>query len=105
MSPRIDRSAQIFAALGDPTRREVIRHLSEQEMTATELAEHVPVTRQAITKHLAALEEVGLVVSERRGRENRYRLTPAPLNDAVSWMTSVGAEWDARLARLRRKLD
>jgi DNA-binding transcriptional ArsR family regulator len=62
------------------------------------------VTRQAVAKHLAMLEEAGLVSGERSGRERRYRLTPAPLGEAVSWMASVGSEWDERLEALRRHL-
>lgn len=101
-----DRTDAVFAALADPTRRQVVLHLSERgSMTATELSAALPVTRQAVAKHLAALEEAGLVAGERVGRENRYRLTPAPLSEAVSWMASVGAEWDERLSRLRRHLE
>ena|ERR1700754_2196798 len=96
---RVDR---VFAALADPTRRQVMGYLGARETaTATELARELPITRQAVTKHLAALDEAGLVSRARHGRETRYRLTPAPLGDAVTWMTSIGAEWDDRLARLR----
>ncbi len=96
----------VFSALADPTRRQVVRWLSEQgSMTATELSARLPVTRQAIAKHLSALEEAGLVSGERVGRENRYRLTPAPMAEAMSWMASVGSDWDERLSRLRRQLN
>ena len=57
-----------------------------------------------MTKHLDALPRAGLVSAERSGREKRYRLTPAPLEAAMSWMASVGAEWDKRLDALRRHL-
>jgi len=57
-----------------------------------------------VTKHLATLARAGLVTSERTGREIHYRVTPEPLEDAIEWITRVGAEWDARLARLRRHL-
>jgi DNA-binding transcriptional ArsR family regulator len=96
----------VFSALADPTRREVIRRLSQQaSMTATELAEVLPVSRQAIAKHLAELEQAHLVAGERVGRENRFRLTPAPMAEAVSWMASMGAQWDERLSRLGRHLE
>jgi DNA-binding transcriptional ArsR family regulator len=96
----------VFAALADPTRRQVmIRLAGSGPSTATGLARDLPVTRQAVAKHLAALQEAGLVQGERVGREHRYRLTPAPLADAVSWMSSVGAQWDDRLDRLRRMVD
>jgi DNA-binding transcriptional ArsR family regulator len=102
----MDPADAVFSALADPTRREVIRRLSEQaSMTATELAEVLPVTRQAIAKHLAELEQASLVVGERVGRENRFRLTPAPMAEAVSWMASVGSQWDERLSRLGEHLE
>jgi DNA-binding transcriptional ArsR family regulator len=94
----------VFSALGDATRRQVIEVLAnEGEMTATELAAEIPVTRQAIAKHLSTLSEAGLVASEAHGREVRYRLTPAPMRQAVAWMAETGAEWDERLARLRAR--
>lgn len=100
-----DRAGVVFSALADPTRREVVRHLAEQgPTTATQLAGEFPVTRQALVKHLGALADAGLVARERQGREMRYRLTPAPFSDAMTWMASVGAEWDDRLTNLRRHL-
>ena len=70
----------MFAALADPTRRQVVRSLArEQAVTASGLAGELPMTRQAVAKHLAALERAGLVEPQREGRETRYRLTPEPL--------------------------
>jgi DNA-binding transcriptional ArsR family regulator len=102
----LDASAgAVFAALADPTRRAVVRALSRQEtVTASALAGQLPMTRQAVAKHLAALAGAGLIASERAGRETRYRLTPDPLEEAVAWMTEVGGQWDRRLERLRRHL-
>jgi hypothetical protein len=78
----------VFAALSDPMRRRVIRYLSEEgPVTATELAHRLPVSRQAI-----------------EGRSRRFRLTPAPMREAMGWMADVGAEWDDRLESLRRHL-
>jgi DNA-binding transcriptional ArsR family regulator len=95
----------VFAALSDPTRREVVRLLAgEGSITVTELASELPVTRQAVAKHLAVLEEAGLVTATTQGRRRRYRLTPGPLTDAMGWMADVGAEWDDRLASLRSHL-
>ena len=97
-----DRADAIFAALADPTRRQVIQALSQQgPATATGLAANLPVTRQAVTKHLSALADAGLVTATRRGREKIYQISPRPLTDAVSWMADVGARWDERLAALR----
>lgn len=101
----MDRADGVFAALADPTRRAVVRFLAERgPSSATEVAASLPVSRQAVVKHLSALGDAGLVRSESVGRERRYRLTPAPLADAVSWMASVGWEWDERLEALRRHL-
>lgn len=100
------RLASVFAALADPTRREVIRRLAEDgPSTATDLSGQLPITRQAVSKHLAALGQAGLVTAERAGRETLYRLTPQPLGLAVSWMAAVGAEWDERLDALARYLE
>lgn len=104
MKRKDERVGAIFSALSDATRRELIARLGEGSKTPTELAEDLPISRQAVSKHLQALGEAGLVASEREGRETRYRLTPAPMADAVSWMASTGAEWDARLARLKGRL-
>ena len=97
-----DRTDAIFTALADATRRQVIRALSEQgPLTATSLAASLPVTRQAVAKHLDALADAGLVTATRQGREKLYQLSPRPLTDAVSWMAELGARWDDRLAALR----
>ena len=100
-----DPTGRVFDALADPNRRYVVEALAERETaTATELAAELPVSRQAVAKHLAALNHAGLVESRREGRETRYELTPGPLGDAMDWMASVGAEWDARLDALRAHL-
>src|SRR5689334_17386804 len=86
---------QVFTALGDATRREVLRSVATQpDMTASRLAGELPITRQAVAKHLKALHEAGLVEPRREGRETRYTLTPAPLMEAMTWMGEVGAAWD-----------
>ena len=96
----------VFAALADPTRRRIVELLAGgQQATPTGLAAGLPITRQAVAKHLDALDAAGLVAYRRVGRETRYRLTPRPLEDAAGWIASVGAEWDDRLARLARMLD
>jgi DNA-binding transcriptional ArsR family regulator len=100
-----DPTGRVFGALADPNRRYVVEALAQRPTaTATELAAELPVTRQAVSKHLAALGEAGLVESRREGRETRYRLTPGPLGEAMDWMGAVGADWDERLARLRDHL-
>lgn len=92
-------------ALADPTRREMIRQLAERGPgTATEFASTFPITRQAITKHLDVLHDAGLVSVRRSGREQRYTLTPEPLDEAMAWLSDVAAQWDSRLAALHRLL-
>ena len=93
----------VFAALADGTRRSVFAEVARRgAATPTELAAAAPVTRQAVTKHLQALEGAGLVAASREGRETRYRPTPQPLSDAIAWMVGVGAAWDERLGALER---
>ena len=100
-----DPTGRVLDAHAHPNRRYVLEALAERETaTATELAAELPVTRQAVAKHLAALNEAGLVESRRQGRETRYELTPAPLGAAMDWMASVGAQWDTRLGALRKHL-
>jgi DNA-binding transcriptional ArsR family regulator len=96
----------VFSALSDPTRRDVMRRLSEEGPTTLgELAAELPVTRQAVSKHLVVLEEAGLVQASGDTRRRQYRLTPRPLADAMGWMVDVGAEWDERLNALRRHVE
>jgi DNA-binding transcriptional ArsR family regulator len=103
--PAAARADDVFAALSDPTRRAVVELIGDRgEATASELARELPVSRQAVHKHLTSLAAAGLVEDRREGREVRYRLTPAPMSEAMSWMAAVGGQWDARLARLRRHL-
>jgi DNA-binding transcriptional ArsR family regulator len=95
----------VFAALADPTRRQLVMSLAAgSTVTATRLSADLPMTRQAIAKHLAMLDHAGLVAAERRGRETHYRLTPEPLADAAGWMAAVGGEWDDRLDALKAHL-
>jgi DNA-binding transcriptional ArsR family regulator len=92
----------VFAALSDPTRRQLFARIADHgPATATELAAELPVSRQAVVKHLEALKAAELVTSAREGREVRYTVTPAPLADAVGWIADVGAQWDSRLASLQ----
>ena len=101
--PGVDVGA-VFSALADPTRREVVQSLSLRPgLTASGLAGELPMTRQAVAKHLSALSGAGLVTARREGRETRYTLTPAPLAEAIEWMSAVGAAWDSRLDRLARR--
>ena len=96
----------VFAALADPTRRRVIETLAGgATVTASGLAVELPISRQAIAKHLTTLTRARLVRPNRVGRETRYSLDAAPLEDAARWIARVGAEWDGRLGELERLLE
>ena len=96
---------QLFGALADPTRRALMARLVRSgPATATVLSADFPLTRQAVVKHLQALEAVGMVVPERVGREVRYRAEPEPLAAAVGWLLDAGASWDRRIDRLRGRV-
>jgi len=101
-----DPAGPVFAALADPTRRRVVHELSKDgPLTATQLAERIPVTRQAIAKHFAALEEAGLAVGVRSGRETRYELRTQAFAEAEAWMRAIGATWDRRLAAFKEYIE
>jgi DNA-binding transcriptional ArsR family regulator len=99
----VEPQQAVFAALADPTRRAVLRAVAAGEAcTATEIAALLPISRQAVAKHLSQLEHAQLVDGRRAGRETRFAATPAPLTEAIAWMSEVGAQWDARLAALAK---
>jgi DNA-binding transcriptional ArsR family regulator len=103
MATAVAEDDALWAAVADPTRRRVLDSLLEHgEATATTLAAGLPVTRQAVAKQLAVLHGVGLVAGRRRGREVRYAVRPERLDDAVEAMARVAAQWDRRLARIKR---
>jgi DNA-binding transcriptional ArsR family regulator len=93
----------LWSAIGDPTRRRMLDLLlAEGAGTATTLSEQLPVTRQAVAKHLVVLERVDLVHVTPAGREKRYEVDEAQLARAVAQLTTVGATWDSRLRRIKR---
>ena len=94
---------ELWAAVADPTRRRLLDALlARGEATATTLAGDLPVTRQAVAKHLSVLERAGLVDSRRVGREVRYAVRPERLDAASAWLAQVAAEWDERLGAIKR---
>ncbi|WP_378729656.1 ArsR/SmtB family transcription factor [Nocardia brasiliensis] len=93
----------LWSAIGDPTRRRMLDLLlADGEGTATSLSERLPVTRQAVARHLGVLDRVGLVHGTPEGRERRYRVDDAQLARAVAQLNAVGSTWDARLQRIKR---
>jgi DNA-binding transcriptional ArsR family regulator len=96
----------IFAALADDTRRSVLDAVARRgSATATELTAVVPVSRQAVAKHLAVLRDAGLVEAHRAGRETRYQARPAALRPAAAWLVDADRAWDERLQRLKRQVE
>ncbi|WP_285116181.1 metalloregulator ArsR/SmtB family transcription factor [Leifsonia sp. fls2-241-R2A-40a] len=91
----------VFAALGDETRWSVLEALGQGDASASALADRLPVSRQAIAKHLAVLEAVGLVEPVRVGREVRYRVLGSQLSATAQRLERIGAEWDRRLAAIK----
>jgi DNA-binding transcriptional ArsR family regulator len=93
----------LFAALSDPTRRQVLDLLAARgEASATAVANQLPVSRPAVIKHIGVLERAGLVEGRRNGREVLFTVRPEPLATAARWLASVAGEWDRRLATLKR---
>jgi DNA-binding transcriptional ArsR family regulator len=101
MADKVDDD--LWSAIGDPTRRRVLDMLLiEGDGTATTLSQQLPVTRQAVAKHLGVLDRIGLVRATAAGREKRYRVDDAQLARAVAQLTTVGSAWEARLQRIKR---
>jgi DNA-binding transcriptional ArsR family regulator len=103
VSPLAAEVDELWSAVADPTRRRVLDVLLERgEATATIVAGELPVTRQAVTKHLAVLDRAGLVTGTRRGREVRYAVRPQRLDAATRSLAQVAEVWDARLSAIKR---
>ncbi len=101
MSAAVDDD--LWSAVGDPTRRRMLDLLlADGRGTATTLSRSLPVTRQAVAKHLGVLDRAGLVRSTPAGRERLYQVDEAQLARAVAQLADVGAAWDARLQRITR---
>ncbi|CAM05325.1 ArsR family transcriptional regulator [Saccharopolyspora erythraea NRRL 2338] len=97
---------EVLVALSDPTRRRLLDLLGERgEASATGLAAGLPVSRQAVVKHLGVLESAGLVVARRHGREVRYAVRPEPLDLTARWMAALAASWDRKLDAIKRRAE
>jgi DNA-binding transcriptional ArsR family regulator len=98
-----DESSAVLAALAEPMRRRLLDILAARdEATATTLAERLPISRQAVVKHLAVLTNAGLVTSRKQGREVLYSLQPEKIQITARWMANLAAGWDTRLQRIKR---
>jgi DNA-binding transcriptional ArsR family regulator len=102
-----DPIGPVFAALADPTRRYILEQLTREGTTSVPaLTAELPITRQAVAKHLAMLDDAGLVErADGAGREVRYALRPHALQEAAGWMAQAEAAWDGRLDRLKRSVE
>jgi ArsR family transcriptional regulator, cadmium/lead-responsive transcriptional repressor len=100
---KTDPDDQLWWAIADPSRRRVLDRIVEVgEASASSVADEMPFTRQAVAKHLAVLEDTGLVTRRRDGREVRFRVDPERLNDATRAMVTIAAGWDRRLQAIKR---
>lgn len=98
----LGQKAAIFSALGDETRLGIVHKLvAKNDLSISELSEGEVITRQAVTKHLRVLEEVGVVKCAREGRESRYSLNTIPLQEVMELLSSVDKKWEQRLLRLK----
>ncbi len=100
----VDQLSRTFAALADPTRREILARLAEGEATVNELAEPFPVTVQAISKHLKVLERAGLITRGRAAQLRPSRFDGAPLREVDDWLIKYRRFWDASFDRLDARL-
>jgi len=96
---------ETFAALADPTRRAILERLTEGEASVAELTERFPISQPAISKHLKVLERAGLVSRHREAQRRMCRLEAAPMAQAVAWLESYRAHWEANYARLDALLE
>lgn len=95
----------VFQAIADPTRRQVLELLADREMPVTAISGHFPISRTAVSKHLRILANAGLVTERKVGRETRYRLEPEPLQDLQCWLDYYSRFWKNKLNALQRYVE
>jgi DNA-binding transcriptional ArsR family regulator len=100
----VDPLSTTFAALADPTRRAILARLAEGEATVNELAEPIPLTLQAVSKHLQVLERAGLIERSRSAQRRPSRILGAPLKDAADWLEDYHQFWEESFGRLEQRL-
>lgn len=100
----VDQLSTTFAALADPTRREILGRLVEGEATVTQLAEPFPITVQAVSRHLRVLEDAGLITRGRSAQQRPSRLRGEPLENAVEWLQRYRAFWEQGFNRMDERL-
>ena len=102
---RAHADADVFRAIADPTRRQILDRLRKGAMVVNALADGFDQSRPAVSKHLRVLRNAGLVTEERSGRERVYRLQPKPLQKVVGWVDGYRTMWEVNLANLKRYLE
>lgn len=95
------QKTDVFQAIADPTRRKLLKLLSEQELPVTVISGHFPMSRTAVSKHLRILADAGLVKEKKVGRERRYWLDPEPLVELKDWLAYFERFWENKLAALK----
>ncbi|MFH5186574.1 ArsR/SmtB family transcription factor [Paenibacillus sp. TAB 01] len=95
----------VFQAIADPTRRQLLSLLSDKEMAVTVLSGHFPISRTAVSKHLRILSDAGLVKERKAGRETRYSLQPEPLLELKRWLAYYERFWENRLSVLKQLVE
>ncbi|MBS4207041.1 metalloregulator ArsR/SmtB family transcription factor [Bacillus sp. FJAT-50079] len=99
------RKYDVFQAIADPTRRKVLRLLSEKELAVSEITSHFSISRTAIAKHLHILTEAELVRGRKVGRERRYCLQPEPLTELQQWLSYYERFWENKLSKLKYEIE
>jgi DNA-binding transcriptional ArsR family regulator len=95
----------VFQAIADPTRREVLRLLANKELPISKISEHFPISRTAVAKHLHILSEANLVSGNKIGREKIYRLHPEPLAEVQQWLSYYEQFWHNKLSILKHVVE
>ncbi|KDE49037.1 ArsR family transcriptional regulator [Geobacillus sp. CAMR12739] len=95
----------VFHAIADPTRRQMLQLLADNELSIASISKSFPISRTAVNKHLRVLSEAGLVSCRKTGRETRYRLEPEPLAELKTWLSFFEPYWDERLAALKHLVE
>ncbi|WP_174732316.1 ArsR/SmtB family transcription factor [Mesobacillus harenae] len=103
--PSSQASHDVFQAIADPTRRQLLKLLSEKEMSVTAISGHFPISRTAVSKHLRLLSETGLVKVRKAGRETRYILNATPLKELQDWLQFFELYWDNKLSALQHLVE
>ncbi len=99
------QTAEIFKAMGEPTRQQIITMLAKRDMSVGEIAGHFPITRPAIAKHLSLMRRSGLIEAHMSGREHIHHLCKDKVNAAAQWLEQINQFWDEKLNALKQAVE